>query len=121
MLDDFLQNYIAKAYNKGEIVVFQGEAPRTAFVVKSGVIKAYNLNHSGDEKPVGFRFVADIFPTYWVFSKAPSALYYYEALTDVVLYHVPREHYVDYLRQHPDELFSQMERMVVQNMGNLMR
>ncbi len=120
-LERFLREYIAKAYAKGEIIVFQGEAPRTAFVVKSGVVKTYNLNHNGDEKPVGFHVEGDIFPVGWSFSKAPSALYYYEALTDVVLYHVPREHYIAFLKKHQDELYHQLERMVTDHMGSSMR
>jgi CRP-like cAMP-binding protein len=119
--DRFLRDYIAKAYPKGEIVVFQGEAPRTAFVIKSGVIKTYNLNHNGDEKPVGFRLANDIFPVGWAFYKAPSALYYYEALTDVVLYHVPRDHYLEFLKKYPEEMYAQLESMVTDGIGNLMR
>ena len=120
-LDAFLNNYLAKAYGKGEIIIFQGEAPRTGYIVKSGVVKVYNLNHSGDEKPVGFHIVKELFPAPWAFGKAPSALYYYEALTDTVLYHVPREHYLEFLKKHPDELYRQLERAVTDNLGNMMR
>ena len=120
-ITNFLEQFVAKAYAKGEIIVFQGEAPRTALIVKSGVIKIYNLNQNGDEKPVGFRFTGDPFPVSWLFGKAPSALYYYEALTDVVLYHVPREQYVAHLRKNPDLLYGELERMVVDDMGNLLR
>lgn len=120
-LEGFLRNYLAKAYAKGEIVIFQGEAPRTSYIVKSGVIKVYNLNHSGDEKPVGFHVSRELFPAPWAFYKAPSALYYYEALTDVVLYHVPRDQYIEFLKKHPDEMFRQIERLVTDNLGNMMR
>lgn len=120
-LERFLHDFIAKAYAKGEIIIFQGEAPRTAFVVKSGVVKTYNLNHNGDEKPVGFHVKSDIMPLGWAFYKAPSALYYYEALTDVVLYHVPRDQYIAFLQKHPEEMYAQMERLVSDHMGNMMR
>jgi len=117
----FLERYLAKAYAKGEIIIFQGEAPRTAYVVKSGVVKVYNLSHNGDEKPVGFHVVQELFPAPWAYNKAPSALYYYEALTDTVLYHVPREHFLDFLRSHPDELYRHLERAVTDNLGSMMR
>lgn len=120
-LDHFLKEYIAKAYAKGEIIIFQGEAPRTSYVVKSGVIKVYNLNHNGDEKPVRFHIKDDVLPMGWAYYKAPSALYYYEALTDVVLYHVPRDHYLNFLKKHPEELYRAQERMVTDLMGSLMR
>lgn len=120
-LRNFLNDYIVRLYRKGEIVVFQGEAPRTAYVVKSGVIKVYNLNANGDEKPVGFQAEDELFPAPWTFYKAPSALYYYEALTDVELYHVPRDDYVSFLKSHPDETFRQLECFVTGHLGSTMR
>jgi CRP/FNR family transcriptional regulator len=120
-LAGFLERYLAKAYGKGEIIIFQGEAPRTSYIVKSGVVKVYNLSHNGDEKPVGFHAQYELFPGPWAFGKAPSALYYYEALTDTVLYHVPREHYLAFLKQHPEELYRQLEHAVTDNLGSMMR
>jgi CRP/FNR family transcriptional regulator len=118
---DFLKDYVVKSFKKGEIIVFQGEAPRTAYVIKSGVVKTYNLNSNGDEKPVGFNAENDIFPAHWTFYKAPSALYYYEALTDTQLYHVPRDDYLKFLKAHPDVTYAQLEHMVTDHLGNMMR
>src|SRR5690606_40243162 len=53
-LEVFLERHPVKQFKKGEIIIFQGEAPRSAFVVKSGTVKAYNLSVGGDEKPVAF-------------------------------------------------------------------
>ena len=121
-LQTFLNTYMAKAYNKGEILIFQGEVPRKAYVVKSGVIKVYNLNQNGDEKPVGFHVKNEVLPAPWAFYKAPSSLYYYEALTDdVVLYHVPRDDYIAFLKSHPVEMYTQLERLVTEYLGSMMR
>ncbi|HVU59667.1 MAG TPA: Crp/Fnr family transcriptional regulator [Candidatus Saccharimonadales bacterium] len=117
----FLQDHLIRSYKKGGIIIFQGEAPRSAFVVKNGVVKVYNLSYNGDEKPVGFATELDIFPEPWAFYKAPSALYYYEALTDVELYHVPRDAYLQFLKDHPAELYGQMERLVTDYLGSMMR
>ena len=116
-----MAEYIAKTYSKGEIIIFQGEAPRTAFVVKTGVVKVYNLNQNGDEKPVGFQTERQVFPAPWAFYKAPSSLFYYEALTDVSLYHVPRDDYINYLKQHPDQMYRQLERQITEHLGSMMR
>jgi CRP/FNR family cyclic AMP-dependent transcriptional regulator len=119
--DEFLNNYLAKSYKKGEIVIFQGESPRYAYVVKTGVVKAYNLSVTGDEKPVGFYTTHDVFPGPWVFHKAPNAFYYYEALTDIKLYLVSRDEYVAFLKSNPEELFAELERYVTDHLGNTMR
>lgn len=110
-----------KSYKKGEIIIFQGEAPRTAYVVKRGVVKVYNLNNNGDEKPVSFETEDDIFPAPWAFYKAPSSLYYFQALTDIEVYHVPRDDYLQFLKSHPDELYTQLERLITDHLGSLMR
>src|SRR6266446_6481082 len=121
LLRDFLKDYVVKTYRKGEIIIFQGEVPRTASVVKNGMVKVYNLSHSGDEKPVGFQSDKDIFPAPWVFGKAPSALYYYEAVTDVELYHVPREDYINFLKRNSNALYAQLERLITDYLGSMMR
>src|SRR5947209_9258991 len=88
-LRTFLDRYPTRSFKKGEISIFQGEAPRSAYVVKSGIIKAYNLSVNGDEKPVAFYAENAIFPDAWVYGRMPNAIYYYEAFTsEVCLYTV---------------------------------
>lgn len=118
---DFLRNYPTRRYQKGEIIVFQGEAPRATYFVKNGIVKAYNLNANGDEKPIAFYTAQEFFPDSWTFYKAPSALYYYEALTDVELLHVPRDDYINFLKHNPTELYAELERLVVDHLGSSMR
>jgi CRP/FNR family transcriptional regulator len=120
-LNDFLRQYIVKAYKKGEIVIFQGEAPRAVYIIKSGVVKSYNLNSNGDEKPVGFRTAYEMFPAAWAFYRAPSALYYYEALTDLELFHVPRDEYLAFVKANPDEMYALLEHLVTIDLGSTMR
>jgi len=121
-LEAFLKSYPARTYKKGEILIFQGEAPRTAYVMKSGVVKAYNLSANGDEKPVAFYTALETFPAAWTWGKMPSALYYYEAFTDEVEVHlVPREEYVRFVRSHPEAMFDELMRFVTDHLGKSMR
>jgi len=117
----FLERYPTKGFQKGEIVVFQGEAPRSTFVVKSGVIKAYNLSVAGDEKPVSFYDSLSVFPVPWTFGKAPNSFFYFEAFTDVVLYCVPREAFVQFIQQHPRAMYTLMESFVTEQIGYMMQ
>lgn len=118
----FLNSYTLRTFKKGEIIIFQGEAPRNAFVVKTGVIKAYNISINGDEKPVGFYTTDDVFPAAWAYDKTPSAIYYYEAFSDEVsLYCVPRDDYVQFIKSHPDNMFIELERYVVDQLAKSMR
>lgn len=117
----FLDKYPVRSYKKGEIVVFQGEAPRQTHVVKSGVIKSYNLSVGGDEKPMSFFTEMDVFPASWTFGKAPSAYFYYEAFTDCTLYAIPKEEYANFVKSNPGQLYQAFEKMIVEHVGTTMR
>jgi CRP-like cAMP-binding protein len=121
-LRSFLDRYPTRMFKKGEIIIFQGEAPRGAFVVRNGTVKAYNLSVSGDEKPVAFYSTDAVFPRPWVYGKLSSALYYYEAFTgEVELYLVNREEFVDFVKQHSEVLYQEMERNLIDELGSSMR
>jgi CRP/FNR family transcriptional regulator len=118
----FLSDYPVRTFLKGEIIIFQGEAPRSAFVVKSGTVKAYNLSVGGDEKPVAFYTDGLIFPGAWIYGKVPSAIYYYEAFSDeVTVYAVNREEYVAFIKKQPELLFEQLSELLVDQLGKSMR
>jgi len=121
-LQQFLDDHPVRTYKKGEIIIFQGEEPRQAFVVKKGTVKAYNLSIGGDEKPVAFYTSGSNFPRAWVYGKIPSAIYYYEAFTpEVELYLVNREELSSFVKSQPALLFSELEKLIVDNLGSSMR
>jgi len=81
----------------GEPILYQGEVPRYAYLVKSGVIKAYDISSNGDEKIVALAAPGEFIPPAWVFNKSPVSLYYYAAFTDCDLYIVQRTIVQDYI------------------------
>src|SRR3954469_20446961 len=98
----FLERHQTRNFKKGEIIIFQGEAPRKAFIVKKGTVKAYNLSVGGDEKPVAFYSGDNSFPASWIYGKVPSAIYYYEAFTpEVEVYMIDREEFVEFIKTRP--------------------
>lgn len=122
MLQTFLAQYPTKTFKKGEIIIFQGEAPRSGYVVKAGTVKAYNLSVNGDEKPVSFYSGLEVFPASWVYGKLPSAIYYYEAFTsDVTLYIINRDEYVSFIKNNPSVAYAELEHSVVDQLGKSMR
>lgn len=116
-----MAEYPVRNYRKGEIILFQGEAPRVAYILQKGTVKAYNISSSGDEKPIGFYGVGSLFPASWVHGRAPSAIYYYEAFTDVALYCVPPEEYLSILKASPELLYAELARYVSDEIGKSMR
>ena len=118
----FLEQHHTRKFKKGEIIIFQGEAPRQAFAVKKGIVKAYNLSVDGDEKPVAFYSEDSIFPAAWVYGKMSSAIYYYEAFTpEVEVYTVERDEFVTFVKKHPELLYLELERALTDQLGGSMR
>ncbi|HEX5743934.1 MAG TPA: Crp/Fnr family transcriptional regulator [Candidatus Saccharimonadales bacterium] len=121
-LHTFLDRHATRTFRKGEIIVFQGEAPRSAYVVKSGTVKAYNLSVDGDEKPVAFYAEDSVFPAPWVYGKMPNSIYYYEAFTpNVEVYVIDRGEFVDFIKKRPELLYQELERVLVNQLGGSMR
>ena len=110
---NFVSKFPTRSFRKGEIIIFQGEAPRAAFIIKSGIVKAYNLSIHGDEKPIGFYSEGESFPGSWIYSKAPSSVYYYETFSpECTLYLVPREEFVSFVRTHPFMMLAELDHYI---------
>jgi CRP/FNR family transcriptional regulator, cyclic AMP receptor protein len=117
----FLKSFPVIMRQKSQILLFQGEAPRFAHVVKKGVIKTYNVSGQGVEQLVSFQSDFEVFPFTWVWGKAPSALYYYEALTDCEVYCVPREDYLKFVKSDSTLLAAELEKYAHHEVGHTLR
>jgi len=91
-----------RTFKKHSILLYQGEAPRLAFLLVSGAVKAYTINSAGEEQIVTFHAGNDIFPGSWIFSKSAVTLYYYEALTDCEVLMVGREQLLRIMMSRPE-------------------
>jgi CRP/FNR family transcriptional regulator, cyclic AMP receptor protein len=110
-----------RSVKKRSILIYQGEIPRQAYIVLSGVFKAYRLGNFGEEQIVGFRTKGDMFPETWIFSKTSSALYYYEALEDSEVLTVEKPVLLDLIESHPDIKQNVFEYVVNSYTGLLMQ
>lgn len=118
----FLERHPVRTFRKGEVIIFQGEVPRTAFVIKTGTVKAYNLSVGGDEKPVAFYAPDSTFPASWVYGKVASAMYYYEAFTpEVQIYAIDREEFVAFIKKRPELLFQELQHVMSDQIGASLR
>ncbi|HSW99775.1 MAG TPA: Crp/Fnr family transcriptional regulator [Patescibacteria group bacterium] len=110
-----------RSFKKHTILLYQGEAPRAVHVVLDGVVKAYSINAAGEEQIVTFETKDDLFPAPWVFHKASTTLYYYEALTDVEVLTVPRDQFHTLIDESNDLRANLLDYFATSNAGLLMR
>lgn len=80
---------------KGGNVLFQGEIPRSVMIVRDGVVRAYTITSSGEERIVSLFGKGDIIPLAWALNEAPNALFYYDALSEVRVLTVPKQVFLD--------------------------
>lgn len=109
---DFLKRYPARKLKKGWPLLYQGEVPRTAFVVKSGMVKVYDINTNGEEKVITFTDTDGLLAPEWLFSKSRVSLYYADAFTDTEVHAVPRQELYDVLHQDAEMLRFGLNRYV---------
>ncbi len=117
----FVERYRVAKFSRGEIILFEGEVPNCAYIVKKGVVKTYNLTSDGQEKPISFDVDMEMFPIGWVFSKLRSTQYFYEAFTDCSVYCVPREDLINFIKHNPKLLFSYFDYFVSRYLNYQMR
>jgi CRP-like cAMP-binding protein len=72
-----------RLFKKGSAILFQGEIPRKAFVIRDGVVRAYTVKTSGEEATVALFTKDDVLALTWLLDTTVNSLFYYEAVTDV--------------------------------------
>jgi CRP/FNR family transcriptional regulator len=110
-----------RVVKKRTILIYQGEAPRAAHIIKSGVIKMYSVNNAGEEQIVSFQTEGDMFPSPWIFSKVNASLYYYEAVSDCEVLTLPRQDLIDILNKDDEVMRQTFDYFVNTYAGLLMR
>lgn len=111
-LNTFLNKYPVRKLKKGWPVLYQGEVPRTAYIVKSGILKIYDINTNGEEKVITFTDKNGFTPPEWIFGKSPVSLYYADAFTDCEVFAVPRQALMEKLQSSEELLKFVMNRYV---------
>jgi CRP-like cAMP-binding protein len=101
-LSDLLNTYSLRKFKKGQTVLFQGEVPRYAYVIKTGTVKTYNISPLGEEQLISLSSEYDILPEAWFLGEASVAYYFYEAFTDCTVYAIPREELVKKVSESPE-------------------
>jgi CRP/FNR family cyclic AMP-dependent transcriptional regulator len=112
VLQKFCSKYPLRQFKKDRPLFYQGEIPQTAFYVKSGVIKVYNITTSGEEKIVSYEANGSFVPTGWLFAKSPAAMFYYDTFTDSQLYSIPRKELIDFINNNQTVATSILDRYI---------
>lgn len=106
---------------KGSNIIFQGEVPRRAMVIRDGIVRSYMITSAGEERTVALHGKGELLPLSWVFDKTPTSLFYYEALNDARLLSFTKEDLIQTLQTHPRLYKDLLEQTVSLHSGLLLR
>lgn len=91
---------------KGSNILFQGEIPRRVSIVRDGIVRAYTITSTGEERTIALYGKDDIFPLTWIIGETTNSLFYYEAMTDVRLMTTTKDIFRDTMMSQPELLTS---------------
>ncbi|HMT19396.1 MAG TPA: Crp/Fnr family transcriptional regulator [Candidatus Saccharibacteria bacterium] len=95
-LEPLMDRYATRTFRVGSTILYQGEVPRAACIVKSGIVRVYSISPQGDDQIVTMHVKGEFFPASWIYQKSTSTLFFYEALTDCEIVFAPRQELVAY-------------------------
>lgn len=109
-IDSFFKKFHRQKYKKGEILVRGGDAPQGILYLTEGIIKEYGISKKGDEVILTIYKPGAFFPMSWAINNTTNN-YYYEAMTDAVLWRVPKENAIEFIKMNPDILYDLLSRV----------
>jgi CRP-like cAMP-binding protein len=113
----FCSKFPLRYFKKDRPLFYQGEVPNTAFYIKSGVVKVYNITTGGEEKIVSYESTSGLVPTGWIFERSKVALYYYDTFTDCQLYSIPKKELVDFINGNRAAALTMLEHYMSMYIG----
>src|SRR4051812_32136600 len=85
-----LENARSKQIPRGQVIFYQGDPVLNVFVIKSGIIRIYDIDDQGNEKILHLVGRSAVIPFAFFSGSAMPVRWFYSALTDCELYEVPR-------------------------------
>lgn len=87
---------------KGNAVLYQGDIPDRLYFIKNGFVKLYRLSEDGKDAIVYLYGPGSILGIRALTSEDKELKHNAEALTDVEIVTIPREDYIKFLSQNPE-------------------
>lgn len=110
-----------RVIKKGANLLFQGEIPRKAMIVRDGVIRAYTITSNGEERVVALYGKGDILPLSWVLGETTNTLFYYDAVTEARLMAFSKPDFLQVINNDPAALQSVLRFVGTQYTSLLLR
>lgn len=78
-----------RSYPKGQIILYEGDTPSDLYIIKSGVVKIYDIDDQGNEKILHIIKSPAVFPIVFFLGGNDQSRSFYTTITDAEIYVIP--------------------------------
>jgi CRP/FNR family transcriptional regulator len=93
----FITQYPAKIYAKGQTILLQNETPPGVFIIESGKVRTYTITSDGNEQLISIHSRGEDLPVGFAFGVVKKSQYFYDAYTRCTVRIIPKQEFVDRL------------------------
>lgn len=90
-LSKLLPHAKLRSYPKGQIILYEGDAPSDLYIIKEGVVKVYDIDDQGNEKILHIAKSPSMFPMVFFTGGNDETRSFYTTVTDAEIYVIPKE------------------------------
>ena len=83
---------------RGQIILYEGDTPQDVYIVKSGIVKLYDIDEQGNEKVLHIVKTPALVPFTFFSGMRDPLRWFYETLTDCDFYIVPAKEFMELTR-----------------------
>lgn len=120
LIDTYFENAQVLTYAKGQNVLRPEDIPYGVYYLKEGYIRQYLLSSSGEMFIVHIYKPGSFFPLSWIVNDAPN-LFYFEAMTRVMVARSQKEPFVKFLHSTPKVLYYTAQKLAAGMYGLVSR
>lgn len=112
-LQKFFDSFPQTHHKVGEVIIWPSENPQGVFLLEAGFIRSYLYSKEGDEYSAHIYTNGSIFPMSWAINDFTNQLYY-EAMSDVSVRIVPRDKFIEFVKENSEVSFCLMKKFSAQ-------
>lgn len=91
-----------RTYPKGQIILYEGEAPTDLYIIKDGIVKVYDIDDQGNEKILHIMKAPSVFPMVFFLGGNEETHSFYTTLTDTDMYVISQDYVEQEMRTNSE-------------------
>jgi CRP-like cAMP-binding protein len=96
LLKKFFAGHKKIIYKKNQLILQAEDSPQGVYFLAKGFVRVYTISEQGNELTVNIFTKESFFPMFWAINDTAN-FYYFEAMSEVVVYRAPRQAFLDYI------------------------